>query len=140
MKNANMVLSKPDILDDTVFEDGCFSSKMLKKAVIRLNDIILALKKFRDKRNWKQFHTPSNLAKSVVIEAGELLQNYQWEEGKEDVDNVKEEIADIVGYCLLLCDYYGFDLETILKEKIAKNDEKYPADKAYGKADKYDKL
>lgn len=106
-----------------------------------MKDIIEKLVKFRDDRNWKQFHTPENLAKSVVIEASELLENFQWGRNADvDIDNVKEEIADIVGYCLLLCEHYGFDLETILNEKIKVNNEKYPVDKAYGKADKYDKL
>lgn len=110
------------------------------KGVIKLKDIIEALIKFRDERNWKQFHSPENLAKSVSIEAAELLENYQWGSNPRDLDNVKEEIADIVGYCLLLCEHYGFNLETILKEKIKVNNEKYPVDKAFGKADKYDKL
>ena len=106
-----------------------------------MKDIIEKLVKFRDDRNWKQFHTPENLAKSVVIEASELLENFQWGRDEEvDIDNVKEEIADIVGYCLLLCEHYGFDLKTILNDKIKLNNEKYPVDKAYGKADKYDKL
>lgn len=105
-----------------------------------MKEILDLLIKFREERNWKQFHTPENLAKSVVIEASELLENYQWGNGHEDFHNVQEEIADIVGYCLYLCDHYGFDLETIMKEKIKKNAKKYPVDKAYGKSDKYNKL
>jgi len=105
-----------------------------------MDDIIKALTKFRDDRNWKQFHTAENLAKSVVLESAELLENYQWGNGNEDIDNVKDEIADVVGYCLLLCEHYGFDLQTILKDKIKKNNEKYPVSKAYGKSDKYNKL
>jgi NTP pyrophosphatase (non-canonical NTP hydrolase) len=106
-----------------------------------MKHIIEKLRKFRDDRNWAQFHTPENLAKSVVLEASELLENYQWGRS-EDIDpqNVKEEIADIVGYCLLICDHYGFDLEAALEEKIALNEKKYPVNKAYGKADKYNKL
>jgi dCTP diphosphatase len=105
-----------------------------------MKEVLELLIQFRDDRNWKQFHTPENLAKSVAIEASELLENYQWGGGNEDVNNVKEEIADIVGYCLYLCDHYGFDLPTIMKEKITKNNKKYPVDKAYGKSDKYNKL
>jgi len=105
-----------------------------------MDDIIKELIKFRDDRNWKQFHTAENLAKSVVLESIELLENYQWGSGKEDVDNVKDEIADVVSYCLLLCEHYGFDLNTLLKDKIKKNKEKYPVSKAYGKSDKYNKL
>ena len=105
-----------------------------------MEDIIKALKQFRDARNWSQFHSPDNIAKSIVLESAELLENYQWESVEPDIDNVKDELADIVGYCLLLCDHYGFDLKTILKEKMEKNKKKYPVDKAYGKADKYHKL
>ncbi len=105
-----------------------------------MEDIIKALKQFRDERNWSQFHSPDNIAKSIVLESAELLENYQWESVEPDIDNVKDELADIVGYCLLLCDHYGFDLKTILKEKMEKNKKKYPVDKAYGKADKYHKL
>jgi len=105
-----------------------------------MQDIIERLRKFRDDRDWKQFHTPENISKSVVLEAAELLENYQWGNENADKENVKDEIADIVGYCLLLCDYYGFDLRTILKEKIEKNEKKYPVSKAYGNADKYTDL
>lgn len=102
-----------------------------------MDEIIQKLIKFRDERNWKQFHTPENLAKSIVIEAGELLENYQWGPGKENLDNVKEEIADVIAYCLLLCDHYELNLTTILNDKIDKNNKKYPISKAFGKSDKY---
>lgn len=106
-----------------------------------MEKVIEQLVKFRDDRNWKQFHTPENLVKSIVIEASELLENYQWGRDEDvDLQNVQEEIADVVGYCLLLCEHYGFDLETIMNQKIKLNNEKYPVDKAYGKADKYTKL
>lgn len=105
-----------------------------------MKDVIERIIKFRDDRNWKQFHTPENLSKSILIEAAELLENYQWESGKEDINNVKDEIADIVAYCLLLCDHYGFDLKSIINEKFDKNEEKYPVQKAYGKANKYNKI
>jgi len=104
-----------------------------------VKDVIERLRKFRDERNWNQFHTPENLAKSVVLESSELLENFQWSD-EGDKDNIKEELADIVGYCLLLCDHYGFDLDTILHEKIDKNEKKYPAEKAYGTAKKYNEL
>lgn len=105
-----------------------------------MKKIIRRLINFRDQRDWKQFHTPENLAKSVVLEAAELLENFQWNKSDLDLNNVKEEIADIVGYCLLLCEHYGFDLEAILNEKIDLNEQKYPVEKAYGKSDKYNKL
>lgn len=105
-----------------------------------MKDIIEKLVKFRDERNWKQFHSPDNLAKSIVIEAAELLENYQWQSKETDLNNVKEEIADIMAYCLLLCDHYQIDYKEILLDKIKKNEEKYPVEKAYGKSDKYTKL
>ncbi len=105
-----------------------------------MEEIIKKLKEFRDERNWGQFHSPANISKSIVLESAELLENFQWGDDHADKENVKDEIADIVGYCLLLCDHYGFDLETIMHEKIAKNNKKYPVSKAYGKADKYNKL
>lgn len=105
-----------------------------------MKEVIKKLIEFRDERNWKQFHTPENLAKSVVLEAAELLENYQWQNKDVDMQNVKEEIADIVAYCLLLCEHYEFDLKEIIMEKIKKNEEKYPIDKAYGKSNKYNKL
>lgn len=105
----------------------------MKKIIERLN-------KFRDERNWKQFHTPENLSKSIVIEAAELLENYQWSSGDVDIQNVKEEIADIMAYCLMLSDYYGFDIKEILNEKIDKNEKKYPVEKAFGKSNKYNNL
>ena len=105
-----------------------------------MKDVINRLIKFRDERNWQQFHTPDNLAKSIAIEASELLINYQYGDAYFSKENVKEEIADIVSYCLLLSEHYGFDIKSIMNEKIDKNELKYPIDKAYGKADKYNKL
>jgi len=105
-----------------------------------MDEIIKRLNKFTDERNWKQFHQPKNLAMSIMIEAAELLENYQWQNQKENIDNVKEELADIMSYCLLMCEEYQFDVKEIIANKIKKNEKKYPINKAYGKADKYDKL
>ncbi len=105
-----------------------------------METFIKRLRRFRDARDWKKFHTPENLAKSVAIEASELLENYQWPNREPDMDNVKEEIADVVTYCLMLTDHYGFDIHRLLEEKMDKNEEKYPVDKAFGKADKYNEL
>ena len=105
-----------------------------------MEDIIEKLRQFRNERNWSQFHTPENLAKSIVLESAELLENFQWGTQHADEQNIKEELADIVAYALLMCDHYGFDLRTILEEKIKKNNEKYPVNKAYGNAKKYTKL
>lgn len=105
-----------------------------------MKEIIAELLKFRDERNWKQFHMPENLAKSIIIEASELLENYQWGSEKVDVENVKDELADIIAYCIYLCDEYDLNINEILQKKIIKNKEKYPIDKSFGKSDKYTKL
>ena len=105
-----------------------------------LKEILEKLIKFRDDRNWQQFHTPENLTKSISIEASELLENFQWGDQNADIDNIKEEIADIFGYVLLLCEELDIDLIDVTNKKIIKNNEKYPIDKAYGKSEKYNKL
>lgn len=105
-----------------------------------MNEVIKKIREFRDDRDWKQFHTPENLAKSIVIEAGELLENFQWDGKTAKVDHVKEELADVLIYCLLLCDTYGFDLKTIVLEKIEANNKKYPVSKAKGNAKKYNEF
>lgn len=94
---------------------------------------------FRDERDWKQFHTPENLAKSISIEAGELLECYQWNDDA-DMDSVKEELADVFIYCVLMSDRLGVDLLDIAEMKITKNAKKYPVNKAKGNAIKYNKL
>ncbi len=104
-----------------------------------LNKLKEMLVKFREDRNWGQFHTPENLAKSVVLEASELLENFQWG-NSEDINNISEEIADVFGYLLLMCEHYDLDIIEISKEKIKHNEEKYPIDKAYGVSTKYNKL
>ena len=96
--------------------------------------------KFRDDRNWKQFHTPENLAKSISIEASELLENYQWGSRSADIENIKEEVADNFGYLLLFCDSLDIDLLDVANKKVIKNSEKYPIEKSYGKSTKYNKL
>ena len=99
---------------------------------------------FRDDRDWKQFHTPKDLAISMNLEAAELLELFQWSgadlECAGNRDKLKEELADVLSYCILMADVCGFDLDTIMNEKISKNEAKYPVEKAYGKADKYTKL
>lgn len=108
--------------------------------VIEMKNIIEKIRNFRDERNWNQFHTPENLAKSISIEAAELLENYQWQNPNVDIENVKDEIADIFMYALLFIDKYDFDLEELILKKLDKNKKKYPISKAFGKSDKYDKL
>ncbi len=91
-------------------------------------------------RDWDQFHTPANLAKSISIEANELLECFQWSDEDYDIDHVKEELADVIVYCRNMLDKLGLDEDDIVNAKMAKNEAKYPVEKARGKADKYDKL
>jgi len=104
-----------------------------------MDKIIERLKKFRKDRNWEQFHTPENLSKSIIIEASELLENFQWGSKEIDLKNVKEELADIMAYVLLLCDHYDLDIKQIMNDKIDINEKKYPIEKEFGKSTKYDK-
>ncbi|MBQ8803653.1 MAG: nucleotide pyrophosphohydrolase [Tyzzerella sp.] len=100
--------------------------------------------KFRDDRNWKQFHNPKDLAISINLEAAELLEVFQW--SAEDViceskkDKIKEELADVVNYCILMADTCGLDLDEIVREKVKSNNEKYPVEKAFGSKEKYTEL
>ena len=103
-------------------------------------EILSKILDFRDKRDWKQFHTPENLAKSISIEAGELLECFQWQSKNLKIDNIKEELADILNYCYLLANELDLDIDQIVLEKIKKNDEKYPVDKAKGSYKKYNEL
>ena len=89
-------------------------------------------------RDWQQFHSPENLAKSVSIEAGELLECFQW--GDADLESAKDELADVLTYCMLLADKLGLDPDTIILDKLAKTREKYPVEKARGTSVKYDQL
>jgi len=96
------------------------------------------IRKFTEERDWDQFHSPENLAKSVAIEAGELLECFQW--GSEpELEAVTEEIADVMNYCLLLADKLGIDPGKAIHDKIQKNAEKYPVEKSRGKSTKYDR-
>ena len=103
-----------------------------------MKELIEKVIKFRDDRNWKQFHTPENLSKSIVLEAAELLENFQWNNDYK-LENVKEELADIFIYSILLADQLKVDLVEIAHEKLEKNKEKYPVEKAYGSSKKYNK-
>ena len=97
--------------------------------------------KFRDDRNWRQFHNPKDLAISINLEAAELLEAFQWSgrdtsaDGKEDI--IKEELADVMIYSVLLADNMGLDISDMILEKLKINEMKYPVEKAYGKSDKY---
>ncbi|WP_186327231.1 nucleotide pyrophosphohydrolase [Bacillus cereus] len=99
---------------------------------------------FRDDRNWKQFHNPKDLAISISLEASELLETFQWKSNEEalskNMDNIKDELADVLIYSMLLANDLGFDVEEIVKNKIEKNKSKYPVEKAYGVKTKYTDL
>lgn len=91
-----------------------------------MKNILDEIIKFRDERGWREHDTPSSLAKSIIIEAAELLENYQWEDSKPDLENVKEELADVLIYALAMVSDLGFDPEQIIREKLVKNKIKYP--------------
>jgi len=113
-----------------------------------IDNIINMLLKFRRERDWEQFHRPKELAISIVLEAAELLEEFQWKTDREikkyldegGLENVKEEIADIAIYILLLSHDLKIDLLDAIKKKLKKNEKKYPVEKAKGSAKKYDKL
>ena len=100
--------------------------------------------KFRDDRNWRQFHNPKDLAISISLEAAELLEVFQWS-GSDTVceskkEKIREELADVLNYCILMADVCGLDMDEIIQEKIKHNNEKYPVEKARDSARKYNEL
>jgi NTP pyrophosphatase (non-canonical NTP hydrolase) len=104
-------------------------------------EIIQELLKFRDERDWEQFHNPKDLALAISIESAELLELFLWKKAEEAYsEKVKEELADIFSFSFLLAEKYGFDVKQIVLEKIKKNEKKYPVDKAKGSAKKYNEL
>ena len=106
-----------------------------------MEEIIEKLKKFRDERNWDQFHNNKDLAIALNIETSELLELFLWKNTDEvDKEELKEELADILSYALLIADKNKLDIKEIILDKIAKNAEKYPIDKAKNTAKKYNKL
>ena len=90
---------------------------------------------FNKERDWDQFHSPENLAKSIAIEAGELLECFQWN-NNYDKEKVCEELADVVNYCIVMADQLQVDLEKIVLDKLEKNRQKYPVEKAKGTSKK----
>ncbi len=98
------------------------------------------IRKFTEDRDWDQFHSPANIAKSIVIEAAELLECFQWDEENFDVQHVKEELADVIVYCQDMLDKLGLDVDEIVNMKMAQNEAKYPVEKARGSAAKYSEL
>ena len=98
------------------------------------------IRKFTSDREWKQYHTPANLAKSISIEAAELLECFQWSDTQYDLEHVKEELADVMVYCQNMLDRLGLDADEIVMSKMEKNEAKYPVEKARGSAAKYTEL
>ena len=104
-----------------------------------MEELTKKIREFAEERDWLQFNTPENLAKSISIEAGELLECFQWN-NNYDIDELKYEIADVMNYCVLLCSQIGVDPKQIILEKMEISSKKYPIEKAKGKSTKYDKL
>lgn len=98
------------------------------------------IRKFTEERDWDQFHSPANLAKSIVIEAAELLECFQWNETEYDLQHIKEELADVLVYSQNLLDKLELDADEIVNMKMEQNETKYPVDKAKGNAVKYTEL
>lgn len=106
-----------------------------------MKEITEALLKFRNERDWEQFHNPKDLALAISVEAGELLELFLWKNANEaNIEKVREELADIFAFAILLADKYQFDVKEIVLDKIRKNGEKYPVEKAKGTAKKYNEL
>ena len=104
-----------------------------------MDKLVQAIREFNEERAWDQFHTPENLAKSISIEAGELLECFQWD-NNFDKEHLCEELADVLSYCTMLADRLDVDIEEIVLNKLEKTKKKYPVDKAKGISTKYDKL
>ncbi len=98
------------------------------------------IRKFTVDRDWDQFHSPANLAKSITIEASELLECFQWNDENYDIEHVREELADVIVYCVNMLDKLELDVDEIVNDKMAKNEAKYPVEKARGSVAKYDEL
>ena len=98
------------------------------------------IRKFTEDRDWDHFHSPANLAKSISIEAAELLECFQWSDNEYDLSHVKEELADVIVYCQDMLDKLGLDADEIVNEKMNKNEAKYPVERSRGSSAKYDEL
>jgi NTP pyrophosphatase (non-canonical NTP hydrolase) len=106
-----------------------------------MNEIIDALKKFRDERDWQQFHNPKDLSLALSIEASELLEAFLWKQPEDaDINKIKEELADVFAYAFLLADACQLDVKEIIMAKMRLNEQKYPVEKSRGSARKHDQL
>ena len=106
-----------------------------------IEQLTAQIRKFTEDRDWDQFHNPKDLAIALSIEASELLECFLWKKPEDaSIDKIKEELADVLTYSLMMADKLGLDVPSIIREKQAKNAEKYPVDKAKGSAKKYTEL
>ena len=110
------------------------------KFVSDLDILKQRIEKFNKDRDWDQFHTPSNLAKSISIEANELLECFQWSDTNYNLEDVKEELADVMNYCIQMSQVLNLDIIDIMHKKMDKTEKKYPIEKAKGVSTKYNKL
>lgn len=104
-----------------------------------MEEILDRIRKFREDRDWNKFHTPENLAKSISIEAGELLEHFQWDNNYHKQE-LSEEVADVMIYCIHMADAMGVDIKEIILDKMNKNEKKYPVEKSKGNSKKYTEL
>ena len=106
-----------------------------------LEDLRQSIVKFTQERDWDQFHNGKDLALALSIEAAELNEAFLWKEASQvNIEKVKEELADVFNYAILIADKYNLDIKQIVLDKLKKNAEKYPVEKAYGSAKKYNEL
>ena len=103
-------------------------------------ETLARIARFTEDRDWEPFHTPANLAKSISIEANELLECFQWSDDNYDLEAVKDELADVIVYCVDMLDRLHLDVDEIINAKMAKNEAKYPVEKARGSSAKYTRL
>ena len=106
----------------------------------KLEKLKSVIKQFVDERDWNKFHSPANLAKSISIEANELLECFQWDEENYVLDDVKEELADVINYCIQMSNVLDLDISTIVLDKLEKTKLKYPVEKCKSISTKYNKL
>lgn len=106
----------------------------------KLEKLKRVIKQFVDERDWNKFHSPANLAKSISIEANELLECFQWDDENYDLDNIKEELADVINYCIQMSIVLDLDISTIVLDKLEKTKLKYPVEKCKSISTKYNKL
>ena len=106
----------------------------------RLDQVRQRIDKFNKDRDWDKFHSPANLSKSISIEANELLECFQWSDTDYDLEHVKEELADVLNYCIQMSQVLNLDIVDILNAKMDKTEKKYPLEKSKGVSTKYDKL